>query len=48
VIDRVNPHTLRVVARLPLGGIPLHLAVGFGSLWVRDDAGRVLRIRPSP
>jgi hypothetical protein len=24
----------------------VRLGVGFGSLWVRDDTGRVLRIEP--
>jgi hypothetical protein len=45
-IDRVNLRTSRIVARLRVGGYPVHLATGFGSVWVRDDAGRVLRIRP--
>ena len=45
-IDRVNPRTTRIVARLPVGGSPVRLAVGFGSVWIRDDTGRVLRIRP--
>jgi hypothetical protein len=34
------------VARLPVGGNPVRLAVGFGSVWVNDDNGRVLRIQP--
>jgi virginiamycin B lyase len=46
-IDRINPRTARVVARLPVGGHPVRLAIGFGSVWVRDDAGRVLRIKPA-
>jgi YVTN family beta-propeller protein len=45
-IDRFDPRTGRIVARLPVGGYPVRLAVGFGSVWVRDDTGRVLRIRP--
>jgi YVTN family beta-propeller protein len=45
-VDRVDPRTGRVVARLSIAGIPTHVGVGFGSVWVRDDAGRVLRIRP--
>jgi streptogramin lyase len=45
-IDRVNPRTGRIVARLRVGGLPIRLGIGFGSLWVRDDSGRVLRIRP--
>jgi len=45
-IDRISPRTGRIVARLPVGGLPVRLAVGFGSVWVRDDTGRVLRIKP--
>jgi virginiamycin B lyase len=45
-VDRVDPRTGRVIARLPIAGIPVQLGVGFGSVWVRDDTGRVLRIRP--
>jgi YVTN family beta-propeller protein len=45
-IDRVNPRRSRIVARLRVGGLPVRLGVGFGSVWVRDDSGRVLRIRP--
>lgn len=32
--------------RLGLRGEPVRLAAGLGSLWVRDDSGRVLRIEP--
>jgi hypothetical protein len=46
VIDRVDERTGRVVARLRVGGYPVRLGVGFGSVWVRDDTGRVLRINP--
>ena len=47
-LDRINPHTGRLVARLHLDGTPVRLAVGFGSIWVNDDAnGRVLRVRPT-
>ena len=46
VIDRVNPSTKRMVARLPVGGFPVRLAIGFGSVWVRDDVGRVRRLKP--
>jgi streptogramin lyase len=46
-IDRVNPRTGKLVARLPVGGNPVRLAVGFGSVWLRDDAGRVVRIKPT-
>jgi virginiamycin B lyase len=45
-IYRINPRTNRIVARLPVGGYPVRVAVGFGSVWIRDDSGRVLRIRP--
>jgi YVTN family beta-propeller protein len=45
-IDRVNPNTGRMIARLPVGGYPVRITVGFGSVWVRDDTGRVLRIKP--
>jgi virginiamycin B lyase len=45
-IDRVDTRSGRIVARLPVGGYPARLGVGFGSIWVRDDTGRVLRIRP--
>ena len=47
-IDRVNLRTRKIVARLPVRGVPISLAVGFGSVWVRDDTGRVLRIKPQP
>jgi YVTN family beta-propeller protein len=43
-VDQIDPRTGRLVARLPVGGIPVRLAAGFGSVWVNDDAGRVLRI----
>ncbi|MDX6519176.1 MAG: hypothetical protein QOF50_2022, partial [Gaiellaceae bacterium] len=46
-IDRVDTRSGRIVARLPVGGYPIRLGVGFGSIWVRDDTGRVLRIRPN-
>jgi streptogramin lyase len=46
-VDRLDPRTGRVVARLPVGGTPVRLVVGFGSIWMNDDDGRVLRIRPS-
>jgi len=46
-LDRIEPHTGRLIARLHLGGTPVRLEVGFGSIWVDDDNGRVLRIRPT-
>ena len=46
-VDRIDPRTGRVTARLHVGGTPVRLGVGFGSIWVNDDNGRVLRIRPT-
>jgi YVTN family beta-propeller protein len=46
-IVRINPRTRQVVGRLKVGGHPVRLAAGYGSVWVQDDAGRVLRIDPS-
>ena len=34
-----------LIARLHVGGNPVRLGVGFGSIWVNDDNGRVLRIQ---
>ncbi len=45
-VDQLDPPTGQLVARLPVGGTPVRLAVGFGSVWVNDDDGRVLRISP--
>ncbi len=45
-VDQIDPHTGRLIARLHVGGTPVRLAVGFGSVWVNDDNGRVLRIQP--
>jgi virginiamycin B lyase len=45
-LDRIDPRTGQVVARLHVGGYPVRLGVGFGSIWVNDDKGRVLRIQP--
>jgi YVTN family beta-propeller protein len=45
-VDRIDPRTGRVSARLHVGGTPVRLGVGFGSIWVNDDNGRVLRVRP--
>jgi virginiamycin B lyase len=45
-LDQIDPHTRRLTARLHVGGTPVRLAVGFGSIWVNDDNGRVLRVRP--
>jgi YVTN family beta-propeller protein len=46
-VDQIDPRTGRVAARLPVGGKPVRLVVGFGSIWINDDKGRVLRISPS-
>jgi YVTN family beta-propeller protein len=46
-VDRIDLHTGRLIARLHVGGTPVRLGVGFGSIWVNDDTGRVLRIRPT-
>jgi YVTN family beta-propeller protein len=45
-VDRIDPRTGQVVARIHVGGWPVRIGVGFGSVWVNDDKGRVLRIRP--
>jgi len=46
-VDQIDPHTGRLSARLHVDGVPVRLAVGFGSIWVNDDNGRVLRIQPN-
>jgi virginiamycin B lyase len=46
-VDRIDPHTGRLSGRVHVGGTPVRLAVGFGSVWVNDDNGRVLRIQPN-
>jgi len=45
-VDRIDPHSGRLVARLHIVGVPVRLGVGFGSVWLNDDSGRVLRIKP--
>jgi YVTN family beta-propeller protein len=45
-IDQIDLQTNEVVARLPINGPPIQLLAGFGSVWVHDDQGRVLRIAP--
>ena len=45
-VDRVDPQSGRLVARLHIIGLPAFLGIGFGSVWVNDDYGRVLRIEP--
>jgi streptogramin lyase len=45
-VDQVDPDSGRLVARLHMVGLPIRIGVGFGSVWVNDDFGRVLRIKP--
>ncbi len=45
-IDQLDPQSALVVARLHIVGLPMRLGVGFGSVWVNDDFGRVIRIDP--
>jgi streptogramin lyase len=45
-VDRIDRRTGRVAARLHVGGNPVRLGVGFGSVWVNEDHGFVLRIQP--
>ncbi len=45
-VDRIDPRTRRLVARLHVSGLIMRLGAGFGSIWVNDDFGRVLRIKP--
>jgi DNA-binding beta-propeller fold protein YncE len=45
-IDQIDPHNGRIVARLHIVGLPERLGIGFGSVWVDDFYGRVLRIKP--
>ena len=46
-VERIEPRTARVFARVHVGGFPIRLGVGFGSIWVNDDRGRILRIEPT-
>jgi DNA-binding beta-propeller fold protein YncE len=44
---RVDPGTLRILARIPVGDSPVALAVGAGSVWVANNlAGTISRIDP--
>jgi len=43
-LQRIDPVTNRVVRAVDQGGITM--AAGFGSLWVTDVLGRILRIDP--
>ena len=42
-----HPGRLQVVATVQIGGIPADAAAGFGSLWVTDYRGAVLRVDPA-
>jgi DNA-binding beta-propeller fold protein YncE len=45
---RVDPHSLGVVARIPVGRLPLALAYLGGAVWVRNEKGSsVDRIDPA-
>jgi YVTN family beta-propeller protein len=46
-LDRIDPHSGRLIGRLHVRGTPVRLSAGFGSIWVNDDTGRVLRVRPT-
>jgi hypothetical protein len=46
-LDKIGPRIGRLIGRLHVGGTPVRLGVGFGSIWVNDDNGRVLRVRPT-
>ncbi len=45
-VDQIDPRTGRLVARLHVSGLIVRLGAAFGSIWVNDDFGRVLRIKP--
>ena len=45
-VDQIDPRTGRLVARLHASGLIMRLGAAFGSIWVNDDFGRVLRIKP--
>ena len=40
----VSPN--RVIRTSAIGGLPIRLGIGFGSVWLRDDSGKVLRLQP--
>jgi DNA-binding beta-propeller fold protein YncE len=46
-LDRIDRNTGHLSGRLHLGGDPVRASVGFDSIWVNDDNGRVLRIQPN-
>jgi YVTN family beta-propeller protein len=45
-VDQIDPHTGRIVARLHIVGLPVRVGIGFRSVWVNEDYGHVLRIKP--
>jgi len=46
-LDRIDRNG-HLIGRLHLGGTPVRASVGFDSIWVNDDNGRVLRVQPTP
>jgi YVTN family beta-propeller protein len=46
-VDRIDPQSGRLLARLPVGGAPVRLAAGFGAVWINDDEGHILRLEPA-
>ncbi len=48
VVDRVDPRTGKVVARIPVGATSYEAAAAFGSIWVSNRSdGTLTRIDPS-
>ena len=45
-VDQIDSRTGRLVASLHVSGLIMRLGAAFGSIWVNDDFGRVLRIKP--
>jgi virginiamycin B lyase len=46
-VARVNPKTLRVVAKVPVGGSSAAVRVGYGGVWVTNPLrGEVQKINP--
>ena len=45
-LERIDPGSGRVTARVPVGGFPIDVAAAAGDLWVIDGAsGRTIRVR---
>ena len=42
-----HPARLQLMASVPLGGMPSDAVAGFGSVWVTDYSGAVLRVDPA-